>query len=69
MEEKREFEQEETMTEEPVEETKETDEAQEEPADIEQETAEGEPEAATEEKKDFSRRERRRIKKTNRSQS
>ena len=53
MEEKREFEQEETMTEEPVEETKETDEAQEEPADIEQETAEGEPEAATEEKKGF----------------
>lgn len=63
MEEKREFEQEETMTEEPVEETKETDEAQEEPADIEQETAEGEPEAATEEKKGFFKKREKKDKK------
>ena len=63
MEEKREFEQEETMTAEPVEETKETDEAQEEPADIEQETAEGEPEAATEEKKGFFKKREKKDKK------
>lgn len=63
MEEKREFEQEETMTEEPVEETKEIDEAQEEPADIEQETAEGEPEAATEEKKGFFKKREKKDKK------
>lgn len=63
MEEKREFEQEETMTEEPIEEVEETEKTQEESPDTETEASQEEPEAPAEEKKGFFKKKEKKDKK------
>lgn len=63
MEEKREFEQEETMTEQPIEEVEETEKTQEESPDTETEASQEESEAPAEEKKGFFKKKEKKDKK------